>query len=120
MSPQLTIGVIGHVDHGKTSLVKALTGTDTDRLPEEKARGITIELGFAALDLPALVSAEGLSIDNNDELTSITAPNLDAVELFIVQANPLLPTCMAEGQQPQYGPVQAGRYLKQRFSAVVN
>ena len=42
-------GTAGHIDHGKTSLVKALTGTDTDRLPEEKARGITIDLGFAFL-----------------------------------------------------------------------
>ena len=48
----LILGTAGHVDHGKTALVKALTGTDTDRLKEEKERGITIELGFAALDLP--------------------------------------------------------------------
>jgi selenocysteine-specific elongation factor len=41
------IGTAGHIDHGKTALVKALTGVDTDRLPEEKARGITIDLGFA-------------------------------------------------------------------------
>ncbi len=46
------IGTAGHIDHGKTSLVKALTGEDTDRLAEEKARGISIELGFAHLDLP--------------------------------------------------------------------
>ena len=46
------LATAGHVDHGKTALIKALTGTDTDRLPEEKARGITIELGFAHLDLP--------------------------------------------------------------------
>ena len=50
---QLILGTAGHIDHGKTTLVKALTGTDTDRLKEEKARGITIELGFAALDLPS-------------------------------------------------------------------
>ena len=43
------LGTAGHIDHGKTALVKALTGTDTDRLPEEKARGITIDLGFAEL-----------------------------------------------------------------------
>src|SRR5210317_1792795 len=49
---EIVLGTAGHVDHGKTSLVKALTGTDTDRLKEEKARGITIELGFAYLDLP--------------------------------------------------------------------
>ncbi|HEY3308395.1 MAG TPA: selenocysteine-specific translation elongation factor [Desulfuromonadaceae bacterium] len=48
----LILGTAGHIDHGKTSLVKALTGIDTDRLKEEKARGITIELGFAHLDLP--------------------------------------------------------------------
>ena len=45
------IGTAGHVDHGKTCLIKALTGIDTDRLKEEKKRGITIELGFAYLDL---------------------------------------------------------------------
>jgi selenocysteine-specific elongation factor len=45
------LGTAGHIDHGKTSLVKALTGTDTDRLPEEQRRGMTIELGFAELDL---------------------------------------------------------------------
>ena len=46
------IGTAGHIDHGKTCLVKALTGKDTDRLEEEKKRGITIENGFAFLDLP--------------------------------------------------------------------
>jgi selenocysteine-specific elongation factor len=45
------LGTAGHIDHGKSSLVKALTGTDPDRLPEEKARGMTIDLGFAHLDL---------------------------------------------------------------------
>jgi len=48
----LILGTAGHIDHGKTSLVRALTGIDTDRLPEEKARGITIDIGFAHLDLP--------------------------------------------------------------------
>jgi len=47
------LGTAGHVDHGKTSLIKALTGTDTDRLKEEKERGITIELGFTSLSLPS-------------------------------------------------------------------
>jgi selenocysteine-specific elongation factor len=46
----VVVGTAGHIDHGKTSLVKALTGIDTDRLPEEKARGITIDLGFAFLE----------------------------------------------------------------------
>jgi len=47
----LILGTAGHIDHGKTALVRALTGVDTDRLPEEKARGISIDLGFARLDL---------------------------------------------------------------------
>jgi selenocysteine-specific elongation factor len=49
--PHIIVGTAGHIDHGKTSLVKALTGIDTDRLKEEKARGITIDLGFASLPL---------------------------------------------------------------------
>jgi selenocysteine-specific elongation factor len=52
MTRDLILGTAGHIDHGKTSLVKALTGIDCDRLPEEKARGITIDIGFARLDLP--------------------------------------------------------------------
>ena len=48
----LIIGTAGHVDHGKTVLIKALTGVDTDRLREEKKRGISIDLGFAPLELP--------------------------------------------------------------------
>src|SRR5437868_5167802 len=47
------VGTAGHIDHGKTALVKALTGIDADRLEEEKRRGITIDLGFAHLELPA-------------------------------------------------------------------
>src|SRR5580704_6550718 len=46
------VGTAGHIDHGKTALVKALTGIDADRLEEEKRRGITIDIGFANLDLP--------------------------------------------------------------------
>ena len=52
----IVIGTAGHIDHGKTALVHALTGVDTDRLPEEKRRGITIDLGFASLDA---VAADG-------------------------------------------------------------
>src|SRR5215470_17852685 len=48
----MIIGTAGHIDHGKTSLVRSLTGVDTDRLKEEKARGISIELGFAYLPAP--------------------------------------------------------------------
>ena len=51
MTTDLILGTAGHIDHGKTALIRALTGVDTDRLPEEKRRGITIELGFAELQL---------------------------------------------------------------------
>src|SRR3954447_14879726 len=50
MTRDLILGTAGHIDHGKTSLIKALTGIDCDRLPEEKKRGITIDIGFASLD----------------------------------------------------------------------
>src|SRR5258707_164768 len=53
MARAMILGTAGHIDHGKTALVKALTGIDCDRLPEEKARGITIDIGFAFLDLGA-------------------------------------------------------------------
>ena len=56
---QVVIGLAGHIDHGKTSLVRALTGTNTDRLEEEIRRGMTIDLGFAFL---------------NDEITLIDVP----------------------------------------------
>jgi translation initiation factor 2 gamma subunit (eIF-2gamma) len=51
LSRPLTLGTAGHIDHGKTVLVRALTGVDTDRLPEEQQRGISIELGYAPLEL---------------------------------------------------------------------
>jgi selenocysteine-specific elongation factor len=50
----LVLGTAGHIDHGKTALVRALTGVDTDRLPAEKERGITIDLGFASLELDGI------------------------------------------------------------------
>src|SRR4051794_22287558 len=56
-SSSFILATAGHVDHGKSALVRALTGTDPDRLPEEKLRGITIDLGFAALTLPAPTGA---------------------------------------------------------------
>jgi selenocysteine-specific elongation factor len=56
------VATAGHVDHGKSALVKALTGTDPDRLPEEKARGITIDLGFAHLELPSPTSSSSFHV----------------------------------------------------------
>src|SRR5262245_37767272 len=55
----MIVGTAGHIDHGKTTLVKALTGVDTDRLPEEKRRSISIELGYAFLDVPGLAQRIG-------------------------------------------------------------
>ena len=55
----MIIGTAGHVDHGKTSLVKALTGVDTDRLAEEKRRGITIDLGYAYTDTVGFIDVPG-------------------------------------------------------------
>ncbi|HET7403874.1 MAG TPA: selenocysteine-specific translation elongation factor [Usitatibacter sp.] len=85
---QRTIGVIGHVDHGKTSLVRALTGIDTDRLPEEKARGMSIVPGFAWLAFPEgtvdLVDVPG----HEDYLRAMIAgaAGIDAV-LLVVDAH---------------------------------
>src|SRR5580693_6646029 len=56
LAQHFIVATAGHVDHGKSALVKALTGTDPDRLPEEKSRGITIDLGFAHLELLSPVS----------------------------------------------------------------
>ncbi len=53
MARPLTLGTAGHIDHGKTALVEALTGVNTDRLPQERERGISIELGFTRLALPS-------------------------------------------------------------------
>ena len=62
-STHYIVATAGHVDHGKSALIKALTGTDPDRLPEEKARGITIDLGFAHLDLQPPPTSSSSSID---------------------------------------------------------
>jgi len=60
----LIVVTAGHVDHGKTSLVRSLTGTDTDRLPEEKKRGMSIDLGFAYLSVPDNYDAVSVGSDN--------------------------------------------------------
>jgi selenocysteine-specific elongation factor len=64
---QVILGTAGHIDNGKTSLIKALTGIDTDRLKEEKERGITIELGFARGQMGMQVPEE-LSIIGFDDI----------------------------------------------------
>lgn len=60
------IGTAGHVDHGKTSLIRALTGIDADRLPEEKKRGMTIDIGFAYLDLPEVGRASIVDVPGHE------------------------------------------------------
>src|SRR2546428_12858579 len=59
---RVVVGTAGHVDHGKTALVRALTGIDTDRLPEEKRRGITLEAGYAHLKLPGIGEAGAVDV----------------------------------------------------------
>ena len=83
------IGTAGHIDHGKTSLVKALTGQDTDRLKEEKERGISIDLGFAYLDLPSGVRAGVVDVPGHERFIRnmlAGAHGLDLV-LFTVAAD---------------------------------
>ena len=65
--PSIVIGTAGHIDHGKSTLVQALTGTDPDRLVEEKRRGITIELGFARLDLPGGASVGIVDVPGHEK-----------------------------------------------------
>ncbi len=103
--PQVVIGTAGHIDHGKTALVKALTGTDTDRLPEEQRRGMTIDLGFAFLtdnitiiDVPghekfirnmvagvSTVDIALLTIAADDGIMPQTREHLDILQLLNVQ-----------------------------------
>lgn len=88
---RIVVGVIGHVDHGKTALVRALTGQETDRLPEEKARGISIALGFAHLGHAVdLIDMPGHERFVRTMISGATG--IDAV-LLVVAAN--------EGVQPQ-------------------
>lgn len=86
---RLVVGVIGHVDHGKTALVRALTGMDTDRLPEEKRRGISIALGFAHLKIAPDLDVDFIDMPGHERFvrTMISgATGMDAV-LLVVAAN---------------------------------
>ena len=91
--PHLVLGTSGHVDHGKTTLVQALTGTDTDRLAEEKRRGITIDLGFAHMELKsfriAFVDVPGHERFVHNMLAGISG--LDAVLLVIAADEGVMP-----------------------------
>src|SRR6478752_3144607 len=96
------IATAGHVDHGKSALVKALTGTDPDRLPEEKARGITIDLGFAHLALPSpLGVARGVVALSKIDLAADEARTVAGVREQLrgspLEGAPVIPTSSSAG-----------------------
>ncbi|MDQ6804932.1 MAG: selenocysteine-specific translation elongation factor [Actinomycetota bacterium] len=80
----LTVGTAGHIDHGKTALVKALTGVDTDRLPEEKERGITIALGFAPLVLPGGRVLSLVDVPGHERLLRVMVSGASGIDLFLL------------------------------------
>ena len=77
------IGTAGHIDHGKTSLVKALTGQDTDRLKEEKERGISIDLGFAHLDLPEGAQAGVVDVPGHERFIRNMLAGAHGIDLVL-------------------------------------
>jgi len=89
------IGTAGHVDHGKTTLVKAMTGVDTDRLKEEKERGISIELGFAPMLLPSGIQAGIVDVPGHEKFIKHMLAGVAGIDLvlFVVAAD--------EGVMPQ-------------------
>lgn len=91
----LVLGTAGHIDHGKTSLIRALTGVDTDRLPEEKARGITIDLGFAALDLGDDLRIAIVDVPGHEKLVRTMVSGAAGIDLV------MLVVAADEGVMPQ-------------------
>jgi selenocysteine-specific elongation factor len=91
----LILGTAGHIDHGKTSLVKALTGVDCDRLPEEKARGITIELGFAHLELPGGIRFGIVDVPGHERFIRTMVAGVGGMDLV------MLTIAADEGIMPQ-------------------
>lgn len=90
----LVLGTAGHIDHGKTSLVKALTGTDTDRLKEEKERGITIDLGFAYMPLPSGTVLSIIDVPGHERFVRnmvAGAAGIDMVLLVIAADDGVMP-----------------------------
>jgi selenocysteine-specific elongation factor len=89
------IGTAGHVDHGKTSLIAAMTGIDADRLPEEKARGLTIDLGFAYIDLPGLGRVGIVDVPGHERFIKNMLAGASGVDVALL--------CIAadEGVKPQ-------------------
>ncbi|PKM81112.1 MAG: selenocysteine-specific translation elongation factor [Firmicutes bacterium HGW-Firmicutes-13] len=89
------VGTAGHVDHGKTMLIKALTGRDTDRLREEKERGITIELGFAPFRLPSGRLAGVIDVPGHEKFIHNMLAGIGGIDLVILVID------AAEGVMPQ-------------------
>jgi len=83
------VGTAGHVDHGKSTLVRALTGRDPDRWAEEKERGLTIDLGFAWTTLPSGIEAGFIDVPGHERFIKNMLAGVDAitVALFVVAAD---------------------------------
>ena len=82
----VVVGTAGHIDHGKTSLLRALTGIDADRLPEERRRGMTIDVGYAHLRLPDDTELDFVDVPGHDRLVGnmlVGAGEIDAVILVV-------------------------------------
>ncbi len=82
--PVAVLGTAGHIDHGKSTLVRALTGTDPDRLPEEKRRGITIELGYAALRLPSGRTVSVVDVPGHERFIKTMAAGAAVVDIAVL------------------------------------
>ncbi|MGA7104336.1 MAG: selenocysteine-specific translation elongation factor [Candidatus Deferrimicrobiaceae bacterium] len=94
MSKKVIVGTAGHIDHGKSALVRALTGTDPDRLKEEKERGITIELGFAHLFLPSGTLAGIIDVPGHEKFVRTMvagAAGIDIVMLVVAADEGVMP-----------------------------
>ena len=90
-----TVGTAGHVDHGKTWLVRALTGKDTDRLPEEQARGISIDLGYAPLELPDGRLLSLIDVPGHERFVRNMVAGASGIDLFLLVMD------AGEGARPQ-------------------
>ena len=91
----LTVGTAGHIDHGKTWLVRALTGKDTDRLPEEQERGISIELGYAPLGLPDGTQLSLVDVPGHERFVRTMVAGATGIDLFLLVID------AGEGARPQ-------------------
>src|SRR5690349_24597322 len=91
----LTVGTAGHIDHGKTWLVRALTGKDTDRLPEERERGISIALGYAPLALPDGTQFSLVDVPGHERFVRTMVAGATGIDLFLLVID------AGEGARPQ-------------------